>query len=323
MRWELLTVVLVLIPSSTHVQVPRGFRTSIELVEVDVRVTDGQGRFVPSLGIDDFEIREDGKLQQITGLRLVGTAKPPNHDSSVVAAEPRAVHPWVFVFDDQHMQPSGLRRARMAVEQFVATRSEPMLIGIVFRGRLLNNRVATDRAEILRALAHVRLPGEALDEDDPPFITKLRLERAANHALETVSEVGRQLSRVAGPKTVVLFSDGFPIESIESSLLTVVMQLRSAQVRVYAVDTRGMQGEPASTLNSLAFDTDGLIFFNINNLNTALADIDADTRAYYLLTYSPTNKKVDGKFRRIAVTSPVKGVRLRARHGYFAVAVSR
>ena len=42
------------------------FRTSVELINVTATVTDAQGRFVPGLKPDDFEVYEDGKLQKIS-----------------------------------------------------------------------------------------------------------------------------------------------------------------------------------------------------------------------------------------------------------------
>ena len=42
------------------------FRTSVELINVTATVTDAQGRFVPGLKVEDFEVYEDGKLQKIS-----------------------------------------------------------------------------------------------------------------------------------------------------------------------------------------------------------------------------------------------------------------
>ena len=47
------------------------FRGAIDLVRVDVIVTDKDGRFVEDLGPDDFRVFEDGKEQQLLDLQLV------------------------------------------------------------------------------------------------------------------------------------------------------------------------------------------------------------------------------------------------------------
>ena len=46
------------------------FRTGIDLVELDVRVTDASGSFVPGLTGKDFEILEDGQPQTVAALSL-------------------------------------------------------------------------------------------------------------------------------------------------------------------------------------------------------------------------------------------------------------
>ena len=72
------------------------------------------------------------------------------------------------------------------------------------------------------------------------------------------------------------------------------------------------------TLNSLAVDTGGMVLFNENNIGRALDAAVADTKTYYLLGYQPTNQKLDGKYRSIAVTVKRSGVYVRARRGYAA-----
>src|SRR5688500_5615185 len=47
------------------------FKTEVEYVEVDVRVTDAQGRFVRDLAAADFQVFEDGKPQKIAAFSLV------------------------------------------------------------------------------------------------------------------------------------------------------------------------------------------------------------------------------------------------------------
>src|SRR5262245_44567654 len=42
------------------------FKTSVDLVNVNATVTDGNGHFVPGLRAEDFSIEEDGEAQSIT-----------------------------------------------------------------------------------------------------------------------------------------------------------------------------------------------------------------------------------------------------------------
>ena len=57
-------------PAQPAAQLPT-FKAEVEYVDVDVIVTDEQGRFVRDLGPQDFQVFEDGRRQAITNFTLV------------------------------------------------------------------------------------------------------------------------------------------------------------------------------------------------------------------------------------------------------------
>jgi hypothetical protein len=69
---------------------------------------------------------------------------------------------------------------------------------------------------------------------------------------------------------------------------------------------------------SLAEASGGFAVQNSNDLRTALGRIAGESRIYYLLGYVPSNARVDGRFRRIAVRVARPDVQVRARKGYYA-----
>jgi VWFA-related protein len=77
--------------------------------------------------------------------------------------------------------------------------------------------------------------------------------------------------------------------------------------------------DPRNGLSGLAKDTGGVAFDNTNNLRPAFERIESDLKNYYLIGYSPTNEKFDGRFRAIDVKVSRPGVTVAARRGYFAV----
>jgi VWFA-related protein len=74
---------------------------------------------------------------------------------------------------------------------------------------------------------------------------------------------------------------------------------------------------PYETLQTLADATDGVPILG-SDLASNLRRISDDLSSYYLLGYTSTNAKLDGKFRKIAVRVKRPGVTVRARSGYNA-----
>ena len=172
------------------------------------------------------------------------------------------------------------------------------------------------------------------------------IHRATLATLSTVNALASGLSRIPGPKTLVLLSDGFVVQNIETTLRSVVGQSARAGARVYAIDVRGLnRGGPGNNLqqlqatdeagagarfdsgedgpNSLAVDTGGMMIRNENNIGRALDRIADDSGRYYVLAYQPVNTNFDGKYRPLEVRVKRPGVRVRARRGYLALDPSR
>jgi VWFA-related protein len=74
-----------------------------------------------------------------------------------------------------------------------------------------------------------------------------------------------------------------------------------------------------SGLARLAEETGGFLIDETNDLSSAFRRIDEDNQFHYLLTYSPTNTDVNGKFRAIHVKVNRPGTQVFARKGYRAV----
>lgn len=325
------------------------FRSGVQMLEVDARVFDGDGRFVETLTIDDFEIIEDGRPQTIQTMFLVGGSRAPGAGAgaaadSSVRAVPRAPQTWIFIFDRKHLRPGGYRRAKVALDAFMKERFRAGdLAGIVADEKMIDNRITSVRAEFLSTLTKVGMPGESSARDSDAAEAEVtggdgvagdeirevlramntrEAERAARDTVELLDQLARGLAAMPGPKTIVMLSDGFGLGKLEEAVRRVVGQMNRAGARVYAVDTRGIVGPPGDAINSLAVDTGGLVLFNINNVGPALDQIAADTNTYYVLGYQPLNTKFDGKYRRIDVRVKRPDLTVRARKGYLALAPS-
>ena len=150
------------------------FRSGVQLIEVDVRVFDPDGRFVTDLTKDDFEVVEQGTPQRIDAMYLVRGARSDlpaaaeaagsRHSASREGGKvgptgiPAAPQTWVFFFDLNHLTPGGgFDRARKAVEEFIAKRfKEGDIAGVVAGDKMVNNRLTSVRQELLDAVKQVK-----------------------------------------------------------------------------------------------------------------------------------------------------------------------
>ena len=109
-------------------------RVYTELVQTDVMVFDKQGRFVPGLKREDFELRIDGKLKPIEFFEKV-TAGSINEESQLAKARGSSGsintiksadsipldrgRPVFFYIDDLHLDLGGLKLTRELISQFI------------------------------------------------------------------------------------------------------------------------------------------------------------------------------------------------------------
>src|SRR5712664_3421274 len=109
-------------------------RVYTELVQTDVMVFDKQGRFVPGLKREDFELRIDGKLKPIEFFEKV-TAGSVNEESQLATARGSSApinttksagpipldrgRPVFFYLDDLHLDLAGLKSTRELISQFI------------------------------------------------------------------------------------------------------------------------------------------------------------------------------------------------------------
>jgi VWFA-related protein len=85
-----------------------------------------------------------------------------------------------------------------------------------------------------------------------------------------------------------------------------------------AMQVAGQQEAERATLMEFATATGGTAFLNTNGISEAIATANEQGSDYYTLSYSPTNKRFDGKLRKIKVGLAETGCRLHYRQDYFA-----
>ena len=76
---------------------------------------------------------------------------------------------------------------------------------------------------------------------------------------------------------------------------------------------------PDSGLGQLANETGGFLITDSNDLKNRIQQVGEDLHSYYLLSYSSSNQKYDGRFRKIEVKLKRSGLSVQSRKGYYAI----
>jgi len=223
----------------TGKETPLVVRLGVDLVQIDAVVTDKKGRAVTDLVAADFEILQDGRPQTVTQAAFMGLLADeaaPGPPASGAAAEDEADDPTagaepseaiVFVVDDVALSVSSVGATRRALLSFADGMGEAAQVFLLrTAARVVEMRPVEGPAE-LRAAARALHPtvqprGTDLLQDSTaaghsPFdlraqATGLYLNSLlARRALISLRDITDALRSWKGRKTLVFFSEGFPI----------------------------------------------------------------------------------------------------------------
>jgi len=279
-RWAI--VAAVLMPAAVLPQEPGvSFSTAVTLVEVYASVTDVSGAPVTGLRREDFQVFEDGVLQEV----------------SVFAAGEFPLTVALGVDRSVSMAGEPLRLAKQASRAFLAAlgpADRSMVVAIGSEAEVVSP-LGTDRPAQLRAVD--------------------RLDAWSTTALFDALVVSLdRLAAEPGRQALVFFSDGVDRYSRTSSA-EALERARRSRALVYPVVIG--RTRPAVTAE-LAGVSGGRSFQlrDARQLEPTLQSIARELRHQYLLGYAPGSGAAGWRSIRVALTSPRSGVRIRARDGY-------
>jgi Ca-activated chloride channel family protein len=313
-------------------------RVNVDLVQLNVAVTDSKGNYISGLGPENFAIMEDKiperiatfeegnePARQVTQTAGNGVAgKPANSTSpSSVAAEPaakghsstlgedsaslpsRLTGANVFVlFDTSNYMYRGFVFAQDAITDFVRSLQSANKVAFYSYSRDLsrNSILTTDRSQVLRGVR------STVAGDDAALY---------NCLLMTVEDA----ARYTGRKVVVVFSNG-PDNASLVPPEDVAELAQSTGTIIYMISTREAQLEPISTavFERMSKATGGKAYFarNWNDEKKAFAFIQEDLAHLYSLSYYPQPNPSEG-WRTINVKLVGKDLQkyhVRTRAGY-------
>jgi VWFA-related protein len=214
------------------------FRVQVDLVTTDVLVRDDRGNFVPDLRKDDFEVYEDGVIQDISSMTVVTGGRvtnallppppPPPEGIILPSTRPRNdVSGRIFVFfvDDQHLQFHNTGRVRELFQKISKELlHEGDMWGMVSSGpSSISIQMTYDKNRLQEAIK--KMTGNELKPDDiingpsgPGGPSEIRYR--AHVAFSTVEETLKNLEGVHNRrKALVYVSDGYDFTPFQNSRL--------------------------------------------------------------------------------------------------------
>jgi Ca-activated chloride channel family protein len=314
-------------------------RVSVEMVQLDVAVTDNKGKYISGLHPADFVVAEDGISQsmamfaegddaprRLSEVRAADASKTLGANETVLpGSDPAATEPSIvaspgsvdgdadsplagasvfILFDTSNYMYRGFVFAQDAIADFVQSLQGPDRVALYSYSRDLfrSTSVTTDRLQVLRGVRQT-VAGDNAAMYDAILLT---LHDAAN---------------LSGRRVIVVFSNGpdnaslAPPEDVEELA-------QSEGVAIYMISTRQAEQDPLSTkvFNRISSSTGGELYFakNWNDEKQAFQAIRADLSHLYTLYYYPQTNPNRG-WRAITVKLKGPGMnkyRIRARSGY-------
>jgi Ca-activated chloride channel family protein len=276
------------------------FRSAIDVVSMNVTVTDSTNKYITDLTEKDFEIFEDGVKQELTLF---------NRTNLPVALS--------LLIDTSSSMEDRMSVAQDAAIGFVRKLRATDLgevIGFDSRAEVLQ-KFTNNPAELEQAIRKT-VAGGSTSMNNALYISLKGLKKIP---IRQEDEIRRQ--------AIVLLSDG----EDTSSLVTfedVLDLARRSETAIYSIglmeDSAGGQSkgfrEATYALRQLSNDTGGRAFFpaDVKSLGGVYGQIYDELSSQYTIGYTSKNPRRDGAWRRLVVRVSRPNVQARTKQGYFA-----
>jgi Ca-activated chloride channel family protein len=281
---------------------PPTFEVGIEVINLNLSVTDARNHYVTDLKASDFAVFEDGIRQELSLF---------THENLPIS--------MAVLIDASASMDEKIQAAQSAAVRFVKTLREEDAAQIV---------EFNDRATVLQDFTNNQTALETAIRK-----TKAAGPTALHNALYiALKDLGKekkagQLRRLA----VILLTDGEDTASLVTDE-QVLDLARKTEINIYCIRLGGERAQDrlrpnfsqaGYVLTALARETGGQVFFpaSISELDSVYDRIAEELRTQYSVGYVSSNRKTDGKWRRIVVRVPEReGIQVRHKLGYFGPA---
>jgi len=300
-------------------------KVNVNLVSLYYTVRDKRGGLIPNLTKDDCSILEDKQPQKIKNF----------------SAESDLPLTLGILLDtsgsQQNVLPMEQQTGSAFLKRILRSKDEAFLVSFDVQVSLLQDYTsnarqlekAIDQAEINTAGGggSSGVPGIGqgpVPTHGAPKGTLLydAVELASNDKMR--SETGR--------KALILLTDGEDqgsrakiVDAIEAAQKanTIIYVLLIADRGFYGYGSFGGLGYSGdSAMRKMAEETGGRMINVGNNgkkMEDAFQQIEDELRTQYLASYTPTNTKLDGGYRKLDISCKGDGLKVQARKGYYAM----
>jgi Ca-activated chloride channel family protein len=272
-------------------------RSGVELVSLNVTVTDAAGKYATDLTEPDFEVYEDGAKQNLTFFSR--TQQPISLalllDTSASMDERMAI----------------AQEAAIGFSRQLHKEDQAEVVDFDSQVRILQG-FTNDAAALEKAIRQTT-PNGSTSLYNALYIALKDLKKVK---AETTSDIRRQ--------AIVLLSDGDDTSSLIEFDQVLDLAKRSETV-IYAIGLR--QGEIGRrefkeaefVLKQLATETGGRAYFptDARELQKIYQSIWDELSSQYAIAYSSSNPKRDGAWRRVQVRIAKPGLTARTKQGYY------
>lgn len=287
-------------PGAGGTQQP-AFRAGVDIVSLNVTVTDPQQRYITDLTSDDFQVFEDGVKQDVTLF---------NRTNLPIAL--------ALLVDTSASMESRLQTAQDAAIGFARKLRPQDLAEIIdFDSRVVVLQGFTNKVSEIESAIRKTSAGGSTSMYNAIYIALKDLKKSV---ATSTDEIRRQ--------AIVVLSDGEDTSSLLPFEEVLDLAKRS-ETAIYAIGLRAPENASSSNkgfkeaefvLRQLSQETGGRAFFpnQIGDLNTVYGQIADELSSQYTVGYTSKNPKRDGAWRRVVVRTTRQGATPRTKLGYFA-----
>jgi len=273
------------------------FRTGVDIVSLNVTVTDGDSRFVTGLKQEDFIVFEDGIQQQVNF--FTRTQLP------IALA---------ILMDTSASMDERMRTAQEAAIGFTQRlRPEDLAEIIDFDSRVVILQGFTNDVEQLEYAIRRTSAGGSTSLYNALYVSLKELKKTPLRVEDSHREAIVVLSDGEDTSSLVSFEEVLELaKRSETAIYTIGLQ--SSEVR-----SRTGFREADFVLRQVAQETGGRGFFpkDVDDLPTIYQQISDELSSQYSLGYTSANPLRNGQWRRIIVRVSREGARARTKQGYY------